>query len=191
MKRSSAMPKRNRENKKAKSKGHGIVFTRALLVFRTRLARGIPLDARLCERHSARCAVRARHSARCAALARHFARCAALRAAFRSMRGFARGIPLDARFSRAAFRSMRGFARGIPLGARLARGIPLGARLCAPSVFRTYPRTKNTSAAGASRGKSGRGRTRFPRRTARGSLPFRSERDRAPRLSDLRSLCRP
>ena len=40
------MPKRNRENKKAKSKGHGIVFTRALLVFRTRLARGIPLDAR-------------------------------------------------------------------------------------------------------------------------------------------------
>jgi len=158
------MPKRNRENKKAKSKGHGIVFTRVLFVFKTKLARGIPLDAQLCARHSARCA--------------------ALRAAFRSMRSFARGIPLDARLA-------HGFARGIPLGARFSRGIPLGARLCAPSVFRTYPRTKNTSAAGASRGKSGRGRTRFPRRTARGSLPFRSERGRAPRLSDLRSLCRP
>ena len=164
------MPKRNRENKKAKSKGHGIVFTRVLFVFRTRLAR-------------------------------HSARCAAMRAAFRSVRGFARGIPLDARVARhsarwaalrAAFRSMlRGFARGIPLDAQLARGIPLDARLCAPSVFRTYPRTKNTSAAGASRGKSGRGRTRFPRRTARGSLPFRSERGRAPHSWDLRSLCRP
>ena len=41
------MPKGNRENKKAKSKGHGIVFTRALFVFRTRFSRGIPLDARL------------------------------------------------------------------------------------------------------------------------------------------------
>ena len=149
MKRSSAMPKRHRENKKAKSKWHGIVFTRAIFVFRTQLARGIPLGARLCARHSARCA--------------------ALRAAFRSVRG----------------------SRGIALDARLARGIPLDARLCAPSVFRTYPRTKNTSAAGASRGKSGRGRTRFLCRTARGSLPFRSKRGRAPRLSDLRSLCRP
>ena len=45
------------------------------------------------------------------------------RAAFRLVRGFARGIPLDARL-----------ARGIPLGAQLARGIPLGARLARHSA---------------------------------------------------------